>query len=67
MTVLTLAWAEDCCGRLLFAGFSGLLPALWSVAVALFLFVRLRGLGAGCVWFFYWRISPLKYQQSQYK
>lgn len=50
---LTLAWAEDCCDRLLFAGFSGLLPTLWSVAVALFLFVRLRGLGAGCIWFFY--------------
>jgi hypothetical protein len=51
MTVLTLAWAEDCCGRLLATGFSGLLPAPRSVAVALFLFVRLRGFGAGYVCF----------------
>jgi hypothetical protein len=52
MTVLTLAWAEDCCGRLLATGLSGLLPAPWSVAVALFLFVRLRGFGIGYVCFF---------------
>ncbi|KDN11615.1 hypothetical protein SALWKB12_2111 [Snodgrassella communis] len=31
---------------------SGLLPAPRSVAVALFLFVRLRGFGAGYVCFF---------------